>query len=132
MLHLFLHRRIPMNLLKDSRLFGFVAVLAAGLFFVLQPDLDKDTTKNALPPKTIAPGYQGSGPLSIVPDDRDTTKIEYRNILFSRDKIDKAFGSAEGSSVASPEFLYIKSTKPAERRTPGVPAFAAGGFGAGL
>jgi hypothetical protein len=98
-----------MNLLKDSSPFGLAVVLAAGLFFVLQSNLDRDTTRNALPPKTVTPGYQGSGPLSIVPDDRDTTKIEYRNILFSRDKRDKAFGSAEAPSAASPEFLYIKN-----------------------
>jgi hypothetical protein len=50
-------------------------------------------------------GYPGSGPLSIVPDDKDTKKIEYRNILFTRDKRDKAFGSAEASGAASPELL---------------------------
>ena len=94
-----------MNLLKDSRLFGLVVVLAAGLFFVLQSNMDKDATKNAIPSNTVKPGYPGSAPLSIVPDDKDTTKIEYRNILFNRDKRDKAFGSAETSSAASPELL---------------------------
>ena len=92
-----------MNLLKNSRLFGLTVVLAAGLFFVLQP-LDMDTTKNGLPPNCVTPG-PGPGALSIVPDDQDTTKIEYRNILFTRDKGDKAFGSAEASSAASPELL---------------------------
>lgn len=100
-----------MNLLKYSRLFGLALVLMAGLFFVLQSNPDKDATKNPLPPKTVAPGYHGSGPLSIVPDDKDTTKIEYRNILLGPDKRDKAFGSAEASSVASPEFLYIQSKR---------------------
>jgi hypothetical protein len=38
-------------------------------------------------------------------------KIQYRKILFSRDKKDKAFGSAEASSGESPEFLYIQSTR---------------------
>ena len=94
-----------MNLLKYSRLFGLAVVLATGLFFVLQSNLDKDTTKNALPQNSVTPGYQGSGPLSIVPDDRDTTKIEYRNILFTPDKGDKAFGSAGASSAVSPELL---------------------------
>ncbi|HIJ68887.1 MAG TPA: hypothetical protein HPP81_03770 [Deltaproteobacteria bacterium] len=84
-----------MNLLKYSRLFGLAVVLAAGLFFVLQSNPDKDTTKNALPQNSVTPGYPGSGRLSIVPDDKDTMKIEYRNILFNRDKRDKAFGSTE-------------------------------------
>ncbi len=96
-----------MNLLKNSRLFGLAVVLAAGLFFVLQPDLDKDTTKNALPSNTVTPGHPGSQPLSIVPDDKDTTTIEYRNILFNPYKKDKTFGSAEASSAASPELLQI-------------------------
>ncbi|MGO8944096.1 MAG: hypothetical protein ACLQJ7_10525 [Syntrophobacteraceae bacterium] len=96
-----------MNLLKNSRLFGLAVVLAAGLFFVLQPDLDKDTTRNALPSNTVTPGHPGSEPLSIVPEEQDTTKIEYRNILFNPDKKDKTFGSAEASSAASPELLQI-------------------------
>ena len=94
-----------MNLLKNSRLFGLTVVLAAGLIFVLQPNLDMDTTKNALPSNTVTPGYPGSGPLSIVPDDKDTIKIEYRNILFNRDKRDKTLGSVEASSAALPELL---------------------------
>ena len=94
-----------MNLLKNSRLFGLTVVLAAGLFFVLQPNLDMDTAKNALPPNSVTPGYPGSGALSIVPDDKDATKIEYRNILFNRDKGDKTFGSAGVPSAASPELL---------------------------
>ena len=94
-----------MNLLKNSRLFGLTVVLAAGLIFVLQPNLDMDTTKNASPSNTVTPGYPGSGPLSIVPDDKDTIKIEYRNILFNRDKRDKTFGSAEAPSAGSPELL---------------------------
>jgi hypothetical protein len=100
-----------MNLLKGSMLFGLAAVLAAGLFFVLQSNADKDTTRNALPPNTCTPEDLGSGPPSIVPDDKDTMRIQYRNILFSRDKRAKAFGSAETSSVASPEFLYIQSRR---------------------
>ena len=94
-----------MNLLKNSRPFGLAVVLAAGLFFVLQSNPDKETTKNALPSNTVTPGYQGSAPLSIVPDDKDTTKIEYRNILFNRDKRDKTLGSVEASSAALPELL---------------------------
>ncbi len=94
-----------MNLLKNSRLFGLAVVLAAGLFFVLQPGIDKDTTKSALPSITVTPGHPGSEPLSIVPEDKDTTKIEYRNILFNRDKQDKTFGSAEASSKASLDLL---------------------------
>ncbi len=94
-----------MNLLKNSRLFGLAVVVAAGLFFVLQPNPDKDTTKDARPLNTVTPGYTGSAPLSIVPDDKDTTKIENRNILFSRDKRVKTFGPVEAPGAASPELL---------------------------
>jgi hypothetical protein len=90
-----------MNLLKGSMLFGLAVVLAAGLFFILQSKADKDTTGNVLTPNTCTPVDQGSGPPSIVPDDKDTTKIQYRKILFSRDKRDKALGWAEASSVLS-------------------------------
>ncbi len=98
-----------MNLLKDSWLFGLavVPVLVAGLFFALQPNVDKDTTINPLPPSTFTPGDPGSGSPSIIPGDRDTTKIEYRNIVFSRDSGERAFGWAEESGVAHREFLYI-------------------------
>ncbi len=94
-----------MNLAKGFRLFALNVVLAAGLFFVLQPNLDKDTAKNPFSPNIIAPGDRGSGPLSIVPDDKDTMKIEYRNILFNGYNRDKAFGSAEASGAASPGSL---------------------------
>ena len=91
-----------MNLLKGAMLFGLAVVLTAGVFFVLQSWPDKDTTRNALSSNTFTPEDPGSGPPSIVPDDKDTTKIQYRNILFRRDdKRDKAFGPAEASSVLS-------------------------------
>jgi len=112
-----------MNLLKNSRLFGLTLVLAAGLFFVLQ-------SNNPLPPNIVTPEDKGAGPLSIVPDDKDTTKIEYRNILFSPDTGDKAFRPAEALR-ASPEFLYIKSTRNPENAghrafPPTLPASGAG------
>ncbi|MFZ0930237.1 MAG: hypothetical protein WAN11_16645 [Syntrophobacteraceae bacterium] len=100
-----------MNLLKNSRLFGLTLVLAAGLFFVLQ-------SNNPLPPNIVTPEDKGAGPLSIVPDDKDTTKIEYRNILFSPDTGDKAFRPAEAPRAASPEFLYTKSKRNTENAGP--------------
>ncbi|MGA2936719.1 MAG: hypothetical protein ABSF52_06420 [Syntrophobacteraceae bacterium] len=98
-----------MNLLKGSLLFGLAVVLAAGLLFILQSNADKDTTRNALPPNTCTPDDQRSGPPSIVPDNKDTTKIQYRKILFRRDKRGKAFGWAETSSVLSNSALDFHS-----------------------
>ncbi|GEM_PF-843173 len=117
-----------MNLLKGSMLFGMAVVMAAGLVFVLQPNPNKDTTRNALPPSTFTPEDRGPRPPSIVPDDKDTTQIQYRNILFSRDEEDKAFGSAEGSSAASPEFLNIRSKRNPQNAGPRAfpPALPAG------
>ncbi len=117
-----------MNLLKGSMLFGLAVVTVAGLFFVLQPNPNKDITRNALPPNTFTPEDQGPRPPSIVPDDKDTTQIQYRNILFSRDEEDKAFGSAKGSSATSPEFLYIRSKRNPQNAGPRAfpPALPAG------
>jgi hypothetical protein len=100
-----------MNLLKNSRLFGLTLVLAAGLFLVLQ-------TNNPLPPTIVTPEDQGAGPLSIVPEDKDTTKIEYRNILFSPDTGDKEFGPAEAPRATSLEFTYIQSKRIQENAEP--------------
>ncbi len=91
-----------MNLLKNSRLFGLALVLVAGLFFVLQ-------SNNPLPPNIVAPEDQGAGPLSIVPDDKDTTKIEYRNILFSPEPGDKVFEPVEARRATSPDSLMFSS-----------------------
>jgi len=82
-----------MNLLKGSRLFALAVlpVLVAGMFFALQTDMDKD--KQAIPyhPRVFTPEDQGSAPLSIVPSDREKTKVEYRNILFNRGSEDETF-----------------------------------------
>ena len=71
-----------MNLLKHTRLFGrcVVPVLVLGLFFVLQSSMDRENPQNPSPPNTVAPGGLGPGSPSIIPSNRDTTKIEYRNI----------------------------------------------------
>jgi len=73
-----------MNLFKSSRIIGLamVPMLAVGLFLVLQSDLDKDTTVNQPPSSSIIPDRK-PGPPSIIPGDRDSTKIEYRNISFT-------------------------------------------------
>ncbi len=84
-----------MNLQRISRLLIVAVVPAiAGLLFTLQTNLDKDTAKIPLPPGIITPGEQDSGQLSIVPGEKDTTKIEYRNIVFSRDNALQSQGSA--------------------------------------
>jgi hypothetical protein len=82
-----------MNLLKVSRLFVLAAlpVLAAGMFLALQTDMDKDSQAIPYYPGIITPQDQGSAPLSIVPGDREKTKVEYRNILFNRDSVDETF-----------------------------------------
>jgi hypothetical protein len=80
-------RRILMNLLlKGSRLFvlAMVPVLAVGMFFALQTDMDKDSQATPFHPGIVTPEDQGLAPLPIVPDDREKTKVEYRNILFNR------------------------------------------------
>jgi hypothetical protein len=93
-----------MNSKKHSRLFGLalLPVLAAGLFLTLQTDLGslgKDSKENPTFPGAITPGDQDIGSPSIIPSDRDTKNIEYRNIVFSRDN-DKASGSAATPGVA--------------------------------
>ncbi len=50
-----------MNLLKNSRLFALTVVLAAGLFFVLQPNLDKDTDKKRTSSEHSHTRIPGSG-----------------------------------------------------------------------
>jgi hypothetical protein len=77
-----------MNLLKLHKLFRLplLPVLAVGLFFALQTDIDKGSKESPIsPPSVIVPGGQGypQSP-SIVPD-RDKTQIEYRNIIFKQD-----------------------------------------------
>jgi hypothetical protein len=86
-------RRILMNLLKGSSLFvlAVVPVLAAGLFFALQTDMDKDSQAIPYHPGIVTPEDQGAAPLSIVPGDREKTKVEYRNILFNRGNEDETF-----------------------------------------
>ena len=81
-----------MNSLKGSRLFvlAVLPVFAAGMFLALQTDMDKDS--HAIPfPGIITPEDQGSAPLSIIPGDREKTKVEYRNILFNRGSVDETF-----------------------------------------
>ena len=82
-----------MNLLKGSRLFvlAVVPVLAAGMFFALQIDTDKDSQAIPYHPGIVTPEDQGSAPLPIIPDDRGKTKVEYRNILFNRGNQDETF-----------------------------------------
>jgi len=82
-----------MNFLKVYSLFvlAVLPVFAAGMFFVLQTDMDKDTQSIPYHPQIITPEDQGSAPLSIVPGDREKTKVEYRNILFNRGNEDETF-----------------------------------------
>jgi hypothetical protein len=61
-----------------------IPVLAAGLVFALQSDSDKNTTGTWSSPGTVIPGDQGWGSPLIVPGERDSTKIECRNIFFGR------------------------------------------------
>ncbi len=96
-----------MNLQRISRLLIVAVVPAiAGLLFTLQTNLDKDTAKIPLPPGIITPGEQDSGQLSIVPGEKDTTKIEYRNIVFSRDNALQSQGSA-GNMVLGGRSLQL-------------------------
>jgi hypothetical protein len=93
-----------MNVSKYFRLFGLVlfTVMAAELIFVLQSDvnvLQNDINKGSkenltVPQGAFTPGEQGTGSPSIIPSDKDTTKIEYRNILFRSDAADGALGQA--------------------------------------
>ncbi len=82
-----------MNFLTVYSLFvlAVLPVFAAGMFFVLQTDMDKDTQSIPYHPRIITPEDQGSAPLSIVPGDREKTKVEYRNILFNRGNEDETF-----------------------------------------
>ena len=82
-----------MNLLKGSRLFALAVlpVLAAGMFFALQTDMDKDSQAIPYHPRVIIPEGQESAPLSIVPGDREKTKVEYRNIRFNRGSENETF-----------------------------------------
>ncbi len=88
---------------KDSRLFilAVIPVLAAGLFFALQMDMDKNQAGVPVSPGIMTPEDQGSEPPSIVPGDRETTKIQYRNILLKGVSKDKAFGSEKVSGAVS-------------------------------
>ena len=95
-----------MNLLKHPRLFSLVlfSMLAVGLFFILQTDMDNASKENTiLPPGVTAPEGQGAGLPSIIPSDRQRTKIEYRNISFRRDSSDKALGSVAARGAEFPE-----------------------------
>jgi len=69
-----------MKLLEHSRRFGLSVALVFGLLFTLQSSMDKENPQNPPPPNTVAPGDLDSGSPSIIPSNRDTTKIEYRNI----------------------------------------------------
>ena len=94
-----------MKLVRFSRLFGLavVPVLFFGLFFAVQSDTYKDEMQNPVAPNTVAPGDRGPGWHSIIPGDGDTTKIEYRNIMFM-DGGERSFGPAT-SGAASTELL---------------------------
>jgi hypothetical protein len=80
-----------MNIPKLSMLFVFVVILAiAGLAIAAERKSDEDSARIPQSPGIIMPGDQGSGTLSIVPEDKDSPKIQYRNILFdSTDKDDQ-------------------------------------------
>ena len=53
--------------------------------------MDKDSQAIPYHPGIVIPEDQGSAPLSIVPDDREKTKVEYRNIRFNRGNEDETF-----------------------------------------
>ena len=82
-----------MNSLKGSRFFALAVVpaLVAGLFLALQTDPDKGGQGSPFLPGILAPEGEGSGSLSIVPDDQEKTKIEYRNILFTGSSENETF-----------------------------------------
>ncbi len=90
-----------MNFSKYSRLFSLalLSVLGIGLFFTLQTDPSNDSKENSIPPSAIFPGDRDIGTPSIIPSDRDTKKIEYRNISFTLDKDGGAFESAAAAAA---------------------------------
>jgi len=86
-----------MNLLKNPRLFSLILspVVAIGLFFALQTNPQNSLQESPIfPPGTITPDDQGAGAPSIIPSDRDPSKIEYRNIIFRGNGADKAVESS--------------------------------------
>jgi len=95
-----------MKFSRHSDLFDLavVPVLVLGLFFVMQSNTYNDDAQSLLSPNTVAPADRGSESPSIVPTDRDMTKIEYRNIVFV-DNGERALGPADTSGAASPELL---------------------------
>jgi hypothetical protein len=86
-----------MKLSKHYRLVG-LAVLPVLVFGLLMAVQSNDDMTNPLPPNTLAPGDEGYGSPSIIPDG-DTTKIQYRNILFM-DSGEKISGRAVASPVS--------------------------------
>jgi len=88
-----------MNSLKRCKLFGLAAVpiLAVGFFLALQSsDMDNGKVEILPPQENIVPGNQGPGSPSIVPSDRDSNNIEYRNISFTWEIRDKTDGAPIG------------------------------------
>ena len=79
-----------MKLLKRSRVFVSILLpVLAGLLLTLQTNVDQDSKLQIpLPPGIITPGDQESGSLSIVPDEKGTSKVEYRNIIFYQNAIE--------------------------------------------
>ncbi len=91
-----------MNIRKLSILFVFAVIpVIAGFVFAAERKSDEDTAKIPQSPGIIIPGDQGSGTLSIVPQERDTTKIQYRNILYGgeTDKADKQDRDKDSSNI---------------------------------
>ncbi|MEM5786249.1 MAG: hypothetical protein AAGU11_02950 [Syntrophobacteraceae bacterium] len=86
-----------MSLKKVSGFMALVAIpLMAGLLMVSQAGADQNMPKSPWTSGMIMPGERDSGPLSIVPADDSTTKMELRRILFGRDK-DKSEADRDAS-----------------------------------
>ena len=95
-----------MNLLKHQGLLRlvFFSMLAAGLFFILQAEIDNGSKgKPILSPGATAPEVEEGGLPAIVPSGREPTKIEYRNIIFRGDGSHKTFGPTAARGAESPE-----------------------------
>ena len=74
-----------MNIRKFSMVFVFVVIPALAAFVIAaERKSDDETVGIPQSPGIILPGDQDSGTLSIVPEERDSAKIQYRNILYGQ------------------------------------------------
>lgn len=90
-----------MSLPKTNRFFvlALVPVLFVGLFFALRTNVDRDSAGIPILPGITIPNDEESKPPAVIPEDRDTTKIEYRNVLFNAADVETGAAFAGDSHI---------------------------------